>query len=373
MSINQHFLSRSLAGVVMLMSLTSELWAQASSQVEVPVLQLRAQSAASNFELDGVIEPVKQSVISAQISGRIATLDVKAGDRVRADQLLITIDDREVQAGVQRSQAQLAQADAELRNAQATLERTRQLQREGFLSKAALDTADMQYKAARAGRDQATAGVRQSTLTQEFSRVTAPYDGYIADTQVQAGDLAAPGKPLMTLYAPTPLRTVVQVPVSLSAVARNASTVEIQLPDDHGSTHWVRPSGQQVLSAADPVAQTIEWRLDLGPSDQNQLVPGQQVRIRFIGSLASRLVIPAAAVLHRGELTAVYVASGSGFVLKVIRLGNDFGSVGVEVLAGLSAEERIAIDPIRAGLNGARPGQAVVVPAGHPTGSGQAQ
>ena len=70
-------------------------------------------------ELDGVVEPVKQSTVAAQASGRISQLAVKAGDRVRAGQLLATIDDRESQTGVQRSRAQTAQAEAELRNAQA--------------------------------------------------------------------------------------------------------------------------------------------------------------------------------------------------------------------------------------------------------------
>lgn len=354
------------AGIAGLLTVICGTWAIAAAPIDVPIIRLSAQPAASNFELDGVIEPVKQSVISAQISGRIASLEVRAGDRVRKGQLLVTIDDREVQTGVQRSRAQLAQAEAELRNAEATLTRTRQLQREGFLSKAALDTAEMQYKAAQAGRDQATAVVQQSILTQEFSRVTAPYDGYIAETQVQAGDLAAPGKPLMLLYAPAPMRAVVHVPVSLSGIARSASTVEIQLPANASSARWVQPSGQQVLSAADPVAQTIEWRLDLGEGDQTQLVPGQQVRVKFTGGLSRRLVIPSTAVLHRGELTAVYVVSGSAFVLKVIRLGSDHGAVGVEVLSGLSADEQIAADPIRAGLNGARPGAIVTAPAGTP-------
>ena len=72
---------------------------------------------------------------------------------MRAGQLLATIDDRETQTGVQRSQAQVAQADAELRNAQANAERTRELQAKGFVSKAALDTAEPQFKAAQAGRD----------------------------------------------------------------------------------------------------------------------------------------------------------------------------------------------------------------------------
>ncbi|QLQ00032.1 MAG: hypothetical protein HZY78_07340 [Burkholderiaceae bacterium] len=68
--------------------------------------------------------------------------------------------------------------------------------------------------------------------------------------------------------------------------------------------------------------------------------------------------MPASAVLRRGELTAVYVAQGQGFVLKTVRLGADHGAAGVEVLAGLGADDRVATDPVRAGLAGAQPAAA---------------
>jgi len=66
------------------------------------------------------------------------------------------------------------------------------------------------------------------------------------------------------------------------------------------------------------------------------------------------VVVPSAAVLRRGELTAVYVATPTGFALKAVRLGPDHGAAGVEVLAGLGPDDRVALDPVRAGLAGAR-------------------
>ncbi len=328
---------------------------RAATAVEVPVVQLRAQPVPTGFELDGVVQPVRQSTLSAQASGRVASLLVKAGDRVRAGQLLATIDDRETQTGVQRSQAQVAQAEAELRNARAHAERSRELQSKGFVSKAALDTADAQFNAAQAGRDQAAAGVRQSALAQGFTRVTAPYDGWVLQTLSDAGDLAMPGKPLLTLYAPLPLRAVVQVPASLADIARTASRVEIQGPAGKDGSQWLVPVARSVLPAADPVSQTIEWRLELSTAAAGGLVPGQQVRVRFVGGASERMVVPASAVVRRGELTAVYVVVGQGFALRAVRLGSDHGPAGVEVLAGLSAGDRVALDPVRAGLSGARP------------------
>lgn len=312
------------------------------------------------FELDGVVEPVKQSTVAAQTSGRISQLAVKAGDRVRAGQLLATIDDRESQTGLQRSRAQAAQAEAELRNAQAQVQRTRELQSKGFVSKAALDTAEAAFKAAQAGRDQATAGERQSMITQGFTRVTAPYEGWVLETLAQPGDLAVPGKPVLTLYAPLPLRAVVQVPASRAAAARAATQVEVQIPDGTGNGQWINPTARAMLPAADPVAQTLEWRLELPEAAARTVAPGQQVHVRFAASPQRRLVVPASAVLRRGELTAVYVASadGAAFVLKAVRLGADHGAAGVEILAGLNPADAVALDPVKASLAGARPATA---------------
>lgn len=328
----------------------------AQGAVEVGVAPAQVKMVAAGFELDGAVQPVKQSTISAQASGRVATLLVKAGDKVRAGQLLATIDDRETQTGVQRSQAQIAQAQAELRNAQANFDRTRDLQQKGFVSKAALDAADSQLKGAQAGRDQASAAARQSALAQGFTRVTAPFEGWVQQTHVEAGDLAVPGRPLLTLYAPTPLRAVVQVPVSRASLARSADAVEVQVQAGASAAKWIRPVASSTVPAADAVSQTIEWRLEL-PADVNKLMlPGQQVRVRFVGHQIERLVVPASAVLRRGELTAVYAVSDKGFALRAVRLGADHGADGVEIVAGLMRGERVALDPIKAGLAGARAG-----------------
>lgn len=325
----------------------------AQGGVQVPTVQIGARAVSTGYEIDGVIEPVRQSVISAQASGRVVKLLVKMGDRVKAGQVLATIDDRETAVGVQRSQAQVAQSEAELRNAQVNLERTRNLQSQGFMSKAALDVAETQFKAAQAGHDQAAAGARQSALSQGYTRVTAPYDGWVLQTHVEAGDLAVPGKPVVTVYAPLPLRAVVQVPASLADSTRNAKDIQVQLVDANGQSQWVTPVKRSAMPAADPVSQTVEWRLDLSSQAAQNQLPGQQVRVRFVGGQANRMVVPAAAVLRRGELTAVYVASERGFVLRAVRVGADHGADGVEIVAGLTAGERVALDPVKAGLAGA--------------------
>ncbi len=337
----------------------------AMAQTEpVPVAVVREKAAGSFYELDGVIQPVKQSTIAAQAAGRIASFAVKAGDKVRAGQVLAVIDDREVAAGVQKSQAQISQADAEMRNARASLERTRDLQGKGFVSKAALDTAEMQYKGATAVREQAAASALQSSISQSFTRVTAPYDGWVLQTHAEAGDLAVPGKPLVTVFAPLPLRAVVQVPASRAQAVRAASQTQVQADSITETARWITPINRAAVPSADPVSQTTEWRLDLSDKDSADLLPGQQVRVRFSQSQTSsatqKLLIPQSAVVRRGELTAVYVAVNGAFSLRAVRLGANLGADGIEVMAGIASGETIALDPIRAGFAKATP----AMPAG---------
>jgi RND family efflux transporter MFP subunit len=329
-------------------------WAAAQASGLEPVTPVQIKAVGSGFEMDGVVQPVKQSTVSAQTSGHIVALLVKSGDKVRAGQLLATIDDRETQTGMQRSQAQVAQAQADLRNVQANFKRTQELRAQGFVSAAALDTAEAQLKSAMASHDQASAGVKQSNLVQGFTRVTAPFDALILQTHVETGDLAVPGKPLLTLYAPLPLRAVVQVPVSRAKLLSSAVAVDMQVLGTDGAAQWIRPTLVRQLPSADPVSQTIEWRLDVPNQTAQTLTPGQQIRVRFASGQVQRLVIPAAAVLHRGELTAVYAVSDKGFVLKAVRLGADHGSQGVEVLAGLTQADHVALNPVSAGLVGAK-------------------
>ncbi|MFZ2990344.1 MAG: hypothetical protein WA086_20290, partial [Ideonella sp.] len=176
-------------------------------------------------------------------------------------------------------------------------------------------------------------------------------------------------------YQPGALRAVVQLPASRAALARQASQTRVQLPDGR----WINPLRRTELPVTDAVTQTVEWRLDLPPDAQAGLTPGLSLRVQFEGPArttnatstatsgaasspsANGLSLPAAAVLRRGELEAVYVALPAAkdqptrFVLRAVRLGTPLASGQIPVLAGLRAGELVAADAIQAGLNGATP------------------
>jgi RND family efflux transporter MFP subunit len=282
---------------------------------------------------------------------------------VRAGQLLVRTDERELAAGLASGEAAVAQAQAALVQARQQAQRTRELQAQGFISTAALDTAQAQLKAAEATVAAAQAGRQQAAVARGFTEVRAPFAGLVRATHAEIGDLAAPGKPLLTLYAPDKLRAAVQVPLSQAAAARGAQQPQVLLPDGTA----LKPTRSTELPAADAGSQTQTWRLDLDAADvaRHALQPGTPVRVRFAepparaaavatATAAQRLQVPAAAVLRRGELTAVYVVQSNRFVLRAVRTGAPQDGQ-VPVLAGLRAGERIAAQAVAAGLAGAVP------------------
>ncbi len=122
------------------------------------------------------------------------------------------------------------------------------------------------------------------------------------------------------------MRAVVQVPASQADRVRTASAAEVYLPTNgaQAQAQWVRATRVVTLPGADPVSQTVEWRLDLPATTT---LPGQTVRVRFSGMAApasngtgeAGLVVPAQAVIQRGELTGVYVAREGQFMLQAVR------------------------------------------------------
>lgn len=328
----------------------------------VPLIVVQPGPAGQALELEALLEPQLQAVVAAQASGTLRTLAVQAGDRVQANQLLARIDERALAAGLASGDAAVAQAQAALLQARQQEQRTRELQVQGFIAAAALDTAQAQLKAAEAAVAAAQAGRQQAAVARGFAEVRAPFAGLVRATHAEPGDLAAPGKPLLTVYAPEKLRVVVQVPLSQAAAARSAGRLEVQLPDGQ----LIRPIRSIALPAADAGSQTQTWRLDLDAAAvaRHALQPGTPVRVRFaepaaaaLAAAPQRLLVPAAAVLRRGELTAVYVVQGNRFVLRAVRTGAAQGDH-VPVLAGLRAGERIAAQAVAAGLAGAVPAGA---------------
>lgn len=299
----------------------------------VAVREVALRRVATGFPADGAVEAVNQATLAAQVAGRVLDLRVDAGSRVRKGEVLARIDAREAAEGV-------AAARARLQEARAGWERARQLQQQKFISGAGVDRARAEFDAAQAAAG--AAGVAQS-----HGSIVAPFTGVVAERHAEAGEMATPGKPLLTVYEPNALRVVASVPQFKLAELRRATLAVIEFPE-LGKRFESREI--QVLPTVDARSHTAGVRVRL-PAEATFAVPGMAARVHFATGEATRLTVPQAAVLRRGEVTSVYVQAMSGaLALRQLRLGDAVANGEIDVLAGLAAGERIALDPVKAAI-----------------------
>ncbi len=314
----------------------------------VAAVTARSGPAGAPAAYDGVVEALRQTVIAAQVSGAVVQLDVKVGDRVQAGQLLLRLDARAADQSAAASEAQLRAARAAQEVAAKEVARQRQLAAERFISGAALDRAEAEYKAASA---QAAALLAQAGAARTHSglyAVRAPYAGVVSELPVALGDMALPGRPLVTLYDPAALRVSAAVPQSAAAAVGNGQAVRIELPALPAAEGLLAPQRVQQLPAADAATHTVTLRAELPASAVPGLAPGQFARLWLPaagnGAATTSPWVPMQAVVRRGEMTGLYVLDGAGRpLLRQVRLGRGDGAQ-VEVLSGLRLGERVATD-----------------------------
>ena len=317
----------------------------AAGQLEVAAVQYR--EVAQTWSAEGVVEATRQSTVSAQISGRVEEINFDVGDSVRKGQVILRIDQREAAQALAGRQAQVMQAQAALHNIKSNYKRAQQLFAQGFISQAAMDKAEADFKVAQAQAAASQAGESQAALAQGYTAVIAPYGGVVMARLVEVGEMVTVGKPLMTGFDPTQLRVIVNVPQAKLADIGARPDAAIEIPS---LKRRVPAATVTVQPAADVRTHTTQVRIGL-PAKEAGVYPGMYVRAHFVVGKARKLLIPASAVLRRSEVIAVYVVDNKGAVtLRQIRLGEAAGQDEIEVLAGLNAGERVALDPVKAGM-----------------------
>jgi len=303
------------------------------------------------YTAEAVIEAVRQSTVSSQIAGRIVELRFDVGDYVKKGEVIARIDERAAGQALAASEAQVREADAAARNARVQYERSRQLLAQKFISQAALDKAEADYKQAQARLSAMLAGAGQAATERSFATIVAPYSGVVSARHVELGEMAVTGKPLMTGFDPSTLRAVANVPQAQIAAIQASGRARIEVP---ATGRWFEVRQLTVVPSADPRTHTTRVRLDL-PEDARGIYPGVFARAHFAIGRAPRLLVPREAVFQRSELTGVYVIDDKGAPrLRQIRLGTAGDEREVEVLAGLRPGERVALEPVKAGMAAAR-------------------
>ncbi len=305
------------------------------------------REVAQTYSVEGVVEAVRQSTVSAQISGRIKEINFDVGDTVSKGQVILRIDERETSQALAGSQAQVMQAQAALTQAKANYERSVQLFEQKYISQSALDKAKADYDMAQAQSEASQASESQSALAHAYTSVIAPFSGVVASRLVEIGELVTVGKPMMVGFDPSQMRVIVNVPQYELGQIGSRPKVKVELTS---LKRWISAASVTVQPSADIRTHSTQVRINLPPREKG-VYPGMFVRAHFVVGKAKKLLIPATSVLRRSEVVAVYVVDDKGMPrLRQIRLGEETGENEIEVLGGLNSGETIALDPVKAGM-----------------------
>lgn len=283
--------------------------------------------------MDAMIEAVNQSTVSAETSGRITEVLVDVDDYVAKGEVLVRFRDREQQAALKSARASAAEA-------QANFNRVKDLVERKLVPAAEFDKAEAAIKSANAAVEQA-----QERL--ERTVVRAPYSGIVMERHVEPGEGANPGTPLVTGLSLESLRAIAEIPQNHIDAVRKIGRARVIIPSQDNLS--VESEKLTISPYADATSHTFRVRIDL-PQGQHGVYPGMFVKAAFVTGEETRLLIPAEAVVHRSEVTAVYVLEADTIRFRQIRTGRTLPDGHVEVLAGMNAGEEVALDPIRAGV-----------------------
>jgi RND family efflux transporter MFP subunit len=332
----------------------------------VSVLAVQRANVPDLIEAMGTVRTVRTSDLASQVMGNIVDIRVREGDRVQRGQVLAVIDDAQPRAAVERAASalaatehQLAAADSDLALAETTLKRYQSLYERKSVSPQEFDEVKARQQGALARRDmaqadqaQARVALAQAHTTLDYTQIRAPFDGVVTAKKAEAGSLATPGMPILTVEDVRLYRLEATVNEDDLRHVRNGQPVPVLI--DAIDNAEMQGTVAEIVPAADAATRSFLVKIDLPANPR--LRSGLFGRAEVSRGERPSLLIPRSALVERGQLQGVFVLDQNRVAgLRYVTLGRPAGSE-IEVLAGLQDGERVVAKPGELDLNGKRIG-----------------
>ena len=319
--------------------------------VEVaPVIQ---KDVPVQGEWVGTLEGFVNAQIQPQVSGYLIRQDYQEGALVRRGQLLFEIDPRPFQAVLDQAKGQLAQAEAQMANAELNVKRDIPEAEAHAIPQSQLDTDTQSLRGAKAAVESGQAAVEQAVLNLGYTRVVSLIDGIAGINTVQVGNLVGPSTVLTAVSQVSPIK--VYFPISEQEYLRmadgggpgsvdfltHASRIPLQLTLADGSAY---PHPGRIIFADRQVNTQTGTIQIVGefPNSKNLLRPGQYARIQTpIGNVTGALLVPQAAVnQQQGTYQVTVVGADNRAQLRTVQVGPTVGTQWM-ITSGLKPGERV--------------------------------
>ncbi len=301
----------------------------------------------------GTLDGYVNAQISPQVSGYLIRQDYQEGALVKKGQLLFEIDPRPFQAVLDQAKGQLAQAEAQMANAQINVNRDIPEAEAHAIPQSQLDTDTQALRAAEASVEADQAAVEQASINLGYTKVVSLIDGIAGINTVQVGNLVGPATVLTAVSQVSPIK--VYFPISEQEYLRmadgggpgrvdfmtHASRIPLKLTLADGSVY---PHPGKIIFADRQVnAQTGTIQI-VGefPNSKNLLRPGQYARVEAAtGNLSGALLVPQSAVTQlQGTDQVTVIGADNRAQLRTVRVGPTVGTLWV-ITSGLDPGDRV--------------------------------
>jgi RND family efflux transporter MFP subunit len=318
--------------------------------------QVHAVEQAYYAEAVGTLKAASRTQISARVMAEIKDIEVRAGDFVEKDDVLIELDRAALERRHSQAEAERAAANAAVVQAKADFERAEALRKESSsaISRQQLDQYSYQYEAAQAKLSGAEEALAEASVLLSYTTIKAPKSGTIVERLAEPGSVAQPGVPLLEIYDPTSLRLEVPVMENLAIKLKEGDELAVKI--DALDEEFVA-TVDEIVPQAEAASRSFMVKVKLPPSAD--LFEGMYGRLMIPAGQRLHLCLNAEAIERIGQLEFVYVvdANGKNPERRYIKTGR-FGRPGrVEVLSGLKANENVLVRA-RSAVNGTQPPDA---------------
>ena len=297
--------------------------------------------------ITGTIAADQRSDVTADTQGKVISVSIERGDRVKFGQGVIQLDVRSAALGAREAQAQLATARVQKQLAEQECARTKSLLEKGAITKSEYDRQTTQCASALEQVSAAEARAQMMGKSVADGVVRAPFEGIVAEKMVSPGEWVTPGKPLFTLVDDKPLKIELSVPEGAIQFVHPGQRVEIRAvarPNNVYQAKVTRVGGEIGKS------RSLIVEAELAPTDE--LVPGMFAEASIVVGDRPHLVIPASAVKDSQDKKTkrVFVVKPQpswGIVQKyeleerIVQLGYPPSPDQATVLLGLESGEQV--------------------------------
>lgn len=285
----------------------------------------------------GTIRAVHETTIGSKLLARVVEVNLKAGQEVKAGDVLVRLDDTDLRAKLQQAKAALTSADAVRSQAELDEKRYAELIKKNAVSPQQYEQTATALRSAEAELLRTQEAVNEVQAMLDWATVRAPIDGVVIDKKVEAGDMVTPGQVLVTLYDPDRMQLVASVRESLTRKLAVGQDIGVRI---EGLDKQCSGTISEIVPEAQAASRTFQVKVT-GPCPTG-IYTGMFGRLLIPLDEEQVLVVPREAVRKVGQLELVDVVESGRAVRRAIRTGRVLNG-DVEVLSGLRESEQVLI------------------------------